>query len=192
MYNDAFVKFPILETQRLVLRNLSISDADDIYEYGKDVDSFIYTDGFPHEYEEVKDVIQIWTNEAYNSNQFIRWGVELIAERKIIGGVYLFSPQGSDHSGRRMDIGYEISRKYWNLGYGTEAVRSVVDYGFKKMGLKRIQALIIPENKASIRAFEKAGFIYEGTLKDYFYYQHSDTLKTMVIMACTPKYTIET
>ena len=91
-----------------------------------------------------------------------------------------------------MDIGYEISRKYWNLGYGTEALKAVDDYGIKKMRLKRIQALIIPENEASIKASKKAGFIYEGTLKDYCYYQHSDTLRTMVIMACTPKDTIET
>ncbi|HEX2945465.1 MAG TPA: GNAT family protein [Clostridia bacterium] len=188
MYNDAFAKFPVIETERLILRELSISDAEDVYEYGKDVDAFIYVDGFPSEYEEVKEVIKIWTTDAYNSMQFIRWGVELKAEKKIIGGVFLFSPHGSDQSGRRMDIGYEISRKYWNLGYGTEAVKAVVAYGFEKMGLKRITAEIIPENKASIRAFEKAGFTYEGTLKNYRHYQYNgDELKTMVMMACTHK-----
>jgi len=52
MYIDAFTSFPVVETERLNLRQHCDSDIDDIYEYAKNQDAFIYTDGFPHEYEE--------------------------------------------------------------------------------------------------------------------------------------------
>lgn len=187
MYNDVFDTFPVLETERLLLRQLKISDIDDFHEYAKDRDAFFFTDGFPHEYDELQHMISIWNNEAYSSKQFIRWGIELKSDKKIIGGIYLFSPTGDDIAGRRMDMGYEISRKYWNKGYATEAIRAVVECCLKIMELKRVQALIIPENVASIRACEKAGFVNEGTLRNYCHYQHNgNCLRTMVVMACIP------
>ena len=188
MYDDAFETFPAMETERLVLRRLDTSDADDIFEYARDQEAFVYTDGFPGGYEEIRQAIGVWNHEAYQSKQYIRWGIELKAEKKIIGGIYLFLPCGDDTAGRRMDLGYEISGKYWSRGYATEAIKAVIHYGFKNMGLIRIQALIVPENKASIRACEKSGFKYEGTLRNYCHYRHHEPcLKTMVMMACIPE-----
>ena len=152
MYIDAFTSFPIIETERLLIRELKNSDVDDIYEYAKNRDAFAFTDGFPHEYEEVKFIVNIWLNEAYSSRQYIRWAIELKEESKVIGGIYLFAPCGNDESGRRMDIGYEISQKYWNKGYASEAIKTISKYGLTQMGLVRIQAQIIPENTGSIRA----------------------------------------
>lgn len=187
MYDEAFVSFPIIETERLVLRQLELDDVDDMFEYAKHRDSFVYTDGFPHKYEELKVLIGLWRNEAYESKQFIRWGIELKADKKLIGGVYLFAPCGNDASGRRMDIGYDISDKHWNKGYASEAIQAVSHYGFTHMGLMRIQAQIIPENIASIRACEKAGFTNEGILRNYCHYEHNgNKLMTMVMMSVIP------
>jgi len=181
------MSFPIIETERIILRQLVDSDIDDIYEYAKNREAFVYTDGFPHEYEEIKFVINMWCNEAYNSKQFIRWAIEHKIEKKVIGGIYLFAPCGNDDSGRRMDIGYEISAQYCNKGYATEAIKAITKFGLSEMGLVRVQAQIVTENIGSIRACEKAGFTNEGTLRNYCHYENNgNKMMTMVMMSCIP------
>ena len=186
MYNDAFENFPTIETSRLLMREMDIEDAKDIYEYAQNIDSFVYTDGFPKGFDEVQFMINIWRTEAYQSKRFIRWSIVIKTENKVIGGIYLFLPAGNDASGRRMDIGYEISKKYWNKGYATEAIEAISRYALGNMGLVRVQAQIVPENIGSIRACEKAGFVYEGTLRNYCHYENNgNVMKTMVMMSRT-------
>ncbi len=188
MFENAFAEFPTIETERLLLRQLEISDTNDIYEYAKNKDDFIYTDGFPHEYEEVKFAIGMWRNDAYASKQFIRWAIQLKTENKVIGGVYLFLPKGNDSSGRIMDIGIDIARNYWNQGYATEAIESASRYGLTKMGLKRVQAQVVPNNIGSVKAFEKAGFSKEGILRNFCHYEHNgNNLRTMVMLSRIPE-----
>ena len=187
MYNDAFTTFPIIETKRLKLRQLEMADADAIYEYAKD-DEFIFIDGFPCEYEAIKHMVDVCRNEAYNAKSYIRWVVELTVDKNVIGGVYLFEPHGNDVSGRRMEMGIEISRKYWNNGYATEVIQAVSYYGLTVMGLKRVEALVIPENKGSLRAFEKAGFENEGILRNYCHYEvKGNNLRTIVMLSKIPE-----
>lgn len=69
----------------------------------------------------------------------------------------------------RGEIGYWLGVPYWNHGYMTEAARAVVRYGFDVMDLHRVEAMILPRNIASIRVAEKAGFLFEGTLRDYVF-----------------------
>lgn len=186
MYIDAFTSFPVLETERLILREHRESDVEGLSEYENDPDLLRFTDAFPP-VSELSNAIYIWTHEAYQSKKFIRWCTALKENDRCIGGVFLFLPYGDDTSGRRMDIAYDISPRYRNKGYASEAIRKVVTYGFEKMALKRIQAQIMPENTASIRAVEKCGFVHEGTLRNYCHYTQSNELKTMVMMACVPK-----
>lgn len=67
----------------------------------------------------------------------------------------------------RAELGYWISIPYRNKGYASEAVRAVIEYGFSKLNLKRIQAVHSINNPASGRVLEKAGMTYEGTLRLY-------------------------
>ena len=188
MYNDAFENFPIIETSRLLIREMDSEDAKDIYDYAQNIDSFVYTDGFPQSFDEVQFMTNIWKTDAYKSKRFIRWSIVLKTENKVIGGIYLFLPAGNDEAGRRMDIGYEISNKYWNKGYASEAIEAISRYALQNMGLVRVQAQIIPENIGSIRACEKAGFKCEGTLRNYCHYENNgNTMRTMVMMSRTPE-----
>lgn len=184
MYQDAFSSFPVLETERLILRKLSEDDADAMHEYLQDLVLLRFTD-YPSHFE-ILDAIKIWNNEAYNSQGMIRWCIALKESDSCIGNIYLFDPQGDDVSGRRMDIGYEISSKYRNQGYAAEAIKRVTLFGFEQMGLKRVQAQVMPENIASIKACKKSGFKNEGTLRNYCHYGFNNILRTMVMMACIP------
>jgi len=62
----------------------------------------------------------------------------------------------------RLSSGLPLGREYIGRGYGSDATRVMVDYGFREMGLHRIQLSVISFNRAGIRAYEKAGFIEEG------------------------------
>ncbi len=64
-------------------------------------------------------------------------------------------------------MGYKLDKDYLNCGYMTQAVRKCVEIGFNDIGLHRIEANIMPRNKASLRVVEKAGFQNEGLSKEY-------------------------
>jgi [ribosomal protein S5]-alanine N-acetyltransferase len=186
MYNEAFTTFPNLETDRLYLRRHQQEDAKYIEEYLDDPEIEKFYDGFVPS-GHVSEVIDAWCGEAYASKTFIRWCIARKEDNRCIGGIYLFLPYGDDIAGRRMDIGYELSSTYRNKGYVSEAIKRITQYGFENMGLKRVQAQIIPENIASIRACEKAGFQYEGLLRNFCHFQQNgQCLRSMVMMSCIP------
>jgi RimJ/RimL family protein N-acetyltransferase len=69
---------------------------------------------------------------------------------------------GARPKDRCATLGIALGREYVGRGYGTDAVRVIVNYGFREMGLHRIQLSVAPFNPAGIRAYEKAGFVEEG------------------------------
>jgi len=71
--------------------------------------------------------------------------------------------------GHRGELGYWLEDKYFGQGIMTEVVGVVTDHLAKKLNVKRIFAPILPHNKASSRVLEKNGFLFEGTLKKYYY-----------------------
>ena len=187
MYNDVFQTFPVLETERLLLRQLTENDAQALLVYSKDPELLRFTDYPPNYSEIIPQAIKMWNTEAYHPDRMLNWCIALKDNNVCIGKIYLFEPKGDDTCGRRMDIGYEISTKYRNKGYVTEAMNKVVVFCFTHMGLKRIQAQIMPENLASIRICEKSSFKREGILRNYCEYVHNSTgLRDMVIMSCIP------
>jgi RimJ/RimL family protein N-acetyltransferase len=77
----------------------------------------------------------------------------------LVGNMGLFGAHLKD---RCATLGIALGREYVGRGYGTDAVRVLVGYGFREMGLHRIQLVVAPFNPAGIRAYEKAGFVEEG------------------------------
>ncbi|MCK5129575.1 MAG: GNAT family N-acetyltransferase [Clostridiales bacterium] len=188
MYNDSFTVFPRIETERLVLRKTMEDDIDAILEYTQDNEYFKYTDGVLNTKEIAQNMIQAYNCVAYNEKKFLHWGICLKSNNHFIGRIYMFNPEGNGAVGRKIDIGFEISQYHGRNGYAAEAIRAVTEHGFREMGLVRIQALIIPENIASIRACIKAGYIEEGKLRNFtpYYYNEIKGFKTMIVMSCFP------
>ena len=79
----------------------------------------------------------------------------------VIGGISLF--ESEQH--RRAALGYWVAIELWGRGYATEAVRAVVDYGFRGLALNRVYAECHGDNPASRRVLEKAGMTFEGRLR---------------------------
>jgi len=75
-----------------------------------------------------------------------------------------------DHRNRNAEIGIFIGRKdLWNLGYGTETMRLMLQHGFNTLNLHRIFLRVYDSNKRAIRSYEKAGFVHEGRLREAEY-----------------------
>lgn len=66
-------------------------------------------------------------------------------------------------------LGYAINADHWGHGYATDAARTIIDYGFRLLGLHRITAAIGPDNAASITVAKRLGMQYEGRLRDHVY-----------------------
>lgn len=158
-----FNNFPILETPRLILRKLSLEDAEDIFEYAQDPEVTRYLSWDPH--KSIEDSIRFieFMLEKYKIEGYGDWGIEYKEKGKLIGTCgYTWW----DRKNSKAEIGYVLSRKYWNMGLMTEAVKEIIKFGFEKMFLNRIQARCIVENFASERVMQKVGMKFEGILRE--------------------------
>lgn len=101
------------------------------------------------------------TLAGYEDGSSLRFGIEL--EDRLIGNVSLF---GISAPNRRCEAGYALGRAHWGQGYASEALRAVLDYGFRELGLNRVEADIDPRNGASAGVLERLGFCKEGYMPE--------------------------
>lgn len=157
---------PALETDRLLLRGLSLDDAEDIFEYASDPDVSRYNTWSVHESIEDSKRFLDAVMEEYENHELASWGIFHKADKKLIGTCGIANWLPDQH---RAEIGYALSRKYWGKGYMPEAVRSVIAFGFRMMKLNRIEGRCIIPNTASARVMEKVGMKFEGVLRQQLF-----------------------
>lgn len=148
-----------IETNRLVLRPFSESDAPDVFESCKNPNLGNNAGWKPHEtIEETIDVLNAFLSGkkgfglSYQKRQ-----------NKSLGSIGIIPDSKRENPHARM-LGYWLKEECWGQGFMTEAVQSVLNYGFIQMNLHLITANCYPHNQRSQRVLEKNGFIYEGRL----------------------------
>ena len=148
----------ILETERLTLRRFRETDDEALACVFADPEAMRFGDGIKSD-----EWMQDWIEGCLRDYQERDWSPLAVIENasaNLIGYCGLFHI--SDVNGRpEAEIGYRFTRESWGQGYATEAVLAVRDFAFLSLGLKRLIAMINPENAASIRVAEKAGMRYE-------------------------------
>ena len=158
--------FPTLETERLILREVVLEDAENIYAYfsNEDVTKHYGMNAFT-ELSEAEALVQNFA-KSFHNKRAIRWAIERKERAGLIGtiGFNLWQPLH-----KRAEIGYELHPDFWRLGYASEAIDRVVEYGFNELGLTRIGAVVYLENVASNQLLLKNGFELEGVLRNYMY-----------------------
>ncbi|CAM3808077.1 GNAT family N-acetyltransferase [Mesobacillus thioparans] len=159
-----FDTFPILETERLVLRKVMNEDASSIFKYMSNEEVMKYYGLEP--FESINDALDeiAWYQSIHNNRTGRRWGITLKEQGVVIGSCG-FHNIVSKHF--RSEIGFELSQDLWGKGIAAEAVEAIINYGFQHMNFQRIEALIEPPNCSSQKLVEKLGFINEGLLRDY-------------------------
>lgn len=101
---------------------------------------------------------------AANEGDDLGFAIEALGDPPVlVGNIRLWGVRPKD---RCATLGIALGRQYTGRGYGTDAVRVIVGYGFRELGLHRIQLGVAPFNPAGIRAYEKAGFVEEGRLRE--------------------------
>ncbi len=162
--DSLFGDLPQLETERLILRKLTIDDAGDVHEYASSPEVTRYLIWEPH--DSIEDS-RAFINSAlarYQTGAVAPWGIELKSQRKIIGTCDYISWRAS-HA--RAEIGYALSQRFWGQGIMTEAVSKIIEYGFRVKDLNRIQAVCEIPNIGSARVLEKVGMTFEGVLRQF-------------------------
>ncbi len=155
---------PILDTARLHLRPLSLSDVDALFAIMSDAEAMRYWDWPPFtERETVRDIIagQISGAEAGASRY---WAVCLKAAGAAIGTCDL---SDIEHHHRRAEVGFAFNRAHWGNGYALEAMAAILRHAFGDLDLKRLGARLHAENDASRRLLERLSFTFEGRLARY-------------------------
>jgi ribosomal-protein-alanine N-acetyltransferase len=165
--DDVFKKFPVLETDRLVLREITRKDVNEIYEVRSSKEAMKYFGKEPiKNLCEAEEMIKE-LDSSFLKKEGIRWGIVIKISNRLIGSGGIWRIM-KDHL--RGEIGYELSPDYWRQGIMFEALTAVLKFGFEKMNLHTIEANIDPENTASEKLLEKLGFKKEGHTTESYYF----------------------
>ena len=155
----------ILETQRLILRGLSPANISYIFEnFTKETIKELL--GHQTDEDFLIEVNKYKNGYASYNRTFILFLLLEKESNKIIGrcGIHNWNV-----SHLRAEIGYNITEEsYKNKGYMTEAVKAVIDYGFNKLNLNRLDAIVGHSNMPSLKLMEKFAFVKEGVLRQHF------------------------
>jgi len=153
---------PNLETNRLILRKITLRDARDIFDYAKDPSVSRYTLWYPH--KSLSDTRQYigFVKKNYRLRMPENWGIVYKADNRLIGTIGLFN---LDPANKKAEIHYALSNKYSGRGIMSEAVSKVIQFGFNKLHLNRIEARCMLMNMASERVMQKCGMQYEGIMR---------------------------
>lgn len=162
MFISQFQALPELQTERLRLRRMRLSDAEAIFDYAKFPRVAAYT-AWPHHHSlsDTQQFLREWT-AGYARGEVRDWALVRKDDDGMVGtgGFTRFDPVSGTG-----EIGYAINPRFWRQGLATEAVQRIVTWGFVFEDLRRIVAHCMPGNTASIRVLEKNGFHLDGVLR---------------------------
>ncbi|UJR86468.1 GNAT family N-acetyltransferase [Sandaracinus amylolyticus] len=175
----AFASFPVLETERLVLRAAMPNDALDLYRILSDPRVTRYFGRPPWTaLAQAEERIAV-TDAAFRERKGIRWVLSLRGNPRMIGscGFWRMVPEHL-----RAEVGYELDPEQWGHGYMPEALRAIVAFGFDVLRLHAVEAHIDPENRNSARVLEKLGFAQEAYFRESYYEAQNDRFTDTAVL----------
>lgn len=154
-----FTPFPILETERLLLRRVEKSDAKYIFRLRSD-ETYCKFTGIK-KYEDINEAIN-YIDRIHNdidSNKCILWSIDIKDEKEYIGGICLWNISKYK---MQAEIGYDLLPEFRGEGYIQEAIKEVISYAFKELNFHKIVAKEVrTENIRSAKVLEERGFKLE-------------------------------
>ncbi len=156
------VDLKVLETERLILRRFVREDAAFILQLVNEP-SFIQNigDRGVRSLSDAEKYLENGPLSSYARNGFGLYLVQLKESGESIGMCGLIKREVLEH----VDVGYAFLPKFWSKGYAIEAVRGILQYAEQIIRLNHLVAIVDPNNQASVRVLEKAGFQYEKMIQ---------------------------
>lgn len=148
-----------LVTDRLILREWSMDDLNDFYEYCSSPIVGPNAGWMPH--TDMKISEEILENFIEDDET---WAIVYKENNKVIGSVGLHEDEKRVSVNAKM-IGYVLSDEYWGRGIMTEAVKEVIKFAFEDEDMDILTVYHYPFNKRSENVIKKCGFTYEGVLR---------------------------
>lgn len=153
-----FTTFPILATQRLILRQLSDDDKVAIFLLRSDERVNKYVDRpLQHHIDEATAFINK-INKSIEQSESVYWAISLQDNAELVGTICLWN-FSADH--QTAELGYELSPIFQGQGIMNEAIKAVLEYAFEIIELESIVAYPHKDNKSSIKLLENNGFVWE-------------------------------
>ena len=151
--------FPVLVTERLVLRELRTSDAERVFAMRSDpaVMRHVNRPMATSITDAIELIERINTNIA--ANEAVHWALTRAGEDTFLGLIGFWRIVKEHHYA---ELGYTLMQEAWGQGYASEAIDTVVNFGFGTMGLHRVEAITRPANTVSMRVLEKNAFVREA------------------------------
>jgi ribosomal-protein-alanine N-acetyltransferase len=158
------VDFPLLETKRLVLRELRQTDAQAVFRnYSERTAVYFIYEPFSH-LQQAMDLINTFADE-FRRRKTIMWAIALKETDTCIGTCgYMFK------SNAKVEIGYDLAGDHWGKGLMSEALRAILTYGFDRLGIRKINADTLSSNSRSINLLKRLGFELDNVGKNSHFF----------------------
>jgi len=162
-----FSSFPVLETENLILRKIRLEDALEVLDIRSNPETMKYIPRPLAKTIEDAEKFITETNQAIDNKELINWAIALKEDDKFIGMIGFFRMQPENFRG---EVGYILHPNSHGKGIMKEALIEAIKYGFEKMKLHSIEAVIDPRNIGSEKLLQKTGFLKEAHFRENFYY----------------------
>lgn len=162
-----FSPFPVIETERLLLKRITNEDVKEVFELRSNPETMKYIPRPLVKNDEEALAHIALLDENINNNTGINWGITIKGDPKLLGIIGFYRMQPENY---RSEIGYMLLPEFHGKGIVPEAVKRLIEYGFKDLKLHSIEAVIAPENIASEKVLQKCGFVKEAHFKESEFY----------------------
>jgi ribosomal-protein-alanine N-acetyltransferase len=154
-----YPQVPVLETNRLILRHLTLDDLDHLYALYQDPEIRKYFPEGTLTYAETKEELEWIIDVYYGKHGFGLWATIYKETGAFIGrcGLLPWTIDGQPE----VEVAYLLDKAYWGQGLATEAAQAIVQYAFTQLGFTRLICLIDPDNQASLNVAAKIGMTFE-------------------------------
>lgn len=171
-----FHPFPFFETERLILRQMKTTDAQDLFEIRNHPDTHKYTDTIPD--NTIEDTLKYINkmNSGVLENKWIIWVIEHKETHKVIGSISIWNINKEENCG---ELGFGLHPDVQKHGYMSETLRIITNYALNTLHFEKIEACTEQHNDSCIRLLERNSFKRNGTVDDPGYFH--DRIYHMIV-----------
>jgi [ribosomal protein S5]-alanine N-acetyltransferase len=158
-----FTGTPKIQTERLILRMFEMTDVQCAFHHWLS-DERVADNRINPAHKSVSETRERVSKIVgqYESKEFCYWAIELKETGELIGEIDLYD---FDSATENCEVSYSLGHRWWNQGYGTEALKAVMEFGFNTMNIHKISAAHNTDNPASGKIMRKVGMVQEGVIR---------------------------
>jgi ribosomal-protein-alanine N-acetyltransferase len=167
MLNLNFIPFPELATDRLLLRQITQDDVNEILFLRSDSRVMRYLDRTPAKTLDDAYIFLKSIEDLEKNKSAVTWAITIKGDSKLIGTICFWNIKPENY---RAEVGYVLHPDFQGKGIMQETLTTVLDYGFNAMKLHSVEANVNPANEATIRLLERNNFVREAYFKENYFY----------------------